>query len=190
MYAILTTRSIFNHVYPPLRISLFRGHCGSEIVVVSLSETTRVEPHRHTHTTIQENIQFRTHFTRTHGTMTSPKDFTPIEAIAPLVEKMRQVSFSKKTHSLEWRKTQLRAILRMMDDEFDVLAQAVKEDFGQSPNFIEIFEYANAKNMARCALDNMEDWMKPERVATPFPVNMTQPVYSEVRTTDGWDLSS
>lgn len=106
--------------------------------------------------------------------------FTPVSDISPLVEKVREVALSRKTHSLDWRKEQIRAVIRLVEDHRAELADALHSDLGQGLQYAEVFEFATIINLANFALDHVDEWAKTKRVPTPFPTNLSQPVYSEL----------
>ena len=108
-------------------------------------------------------------------------DCTPVSDIESLVMKSRKVAASRKTHDLEWRKSQLRAVIHLIEENSQDLSRALRADMGQPEQYFEMFERATIINMAGFALDHLDEWTKTKRVPTPYPTSLISPVHSEVK---------
>lgn len=106
--------------------------------------------------------------------------YTPVAEIGPIIDRIRLVSQSRQTQALGWRKKQLFAIQTLLKENKTTLQHALEADMGQSMHFCELFEYTTILNQIQFALDHLKEWTCHKRVPTPFPTNVTQPVYSEL----------
>lgn len=81
---------------------------------------------------------------------------------SPLVE-LRETFKTGKTRSLEWRKTQLQALLKMVEDHEKNCFQALYDDVGK--NKVEAFkdEIGPAKKAITYALNCLKGWMTPKK---------------------------
>jgi len=81
-----------------------------------------------------------------------------------LVEKTRQVWLSGKTLGVEYRKEQLRNLLKLIDENEKLLLEAVQKDLHK--NFKETFvmESNFIRNDLVLMLDNLDEWVKGEKV--------------------------
>lgn len=96
-----------------------------------------------------------------------------------MVANLKSVFDSGKTKNLAWRREQLEAIKRMVAENHDDLTAAVRADLG-GPKLRGIAECG--AHMAACeALDNLDNWTAPQKVATPMQVSPTMIGKSYVR---------
>jgi len=106
--------------------------------------------------------------------------YTPVADIGPMVERLRGVANSKVTHSIAWRQSQLHALLKLLEEHRTPLQAAVQADMGQGVHYCELFEINACQNQIQFALTRLKEWTCTQRVPTPFPTNLSQPVFSEL----------
>ena len=73
-----------------------------------------------------------------------------------------------KTFDIEWRKTQLHAIIDMLEKETDSLCKALNEDLGKSAEEAWLTEIGFVQHEARYVLKNVAKWARARRVSTPL----------------------
>ncbi|KAI3777308.1 hypothetical protein L1987_47107 [Smallanthus sonchifolius] len=84
------------------------------------------------------------------------------------VEELRLTFKSGKTRSVGWRKTQLRAILRLIHENEDTLFQLLKSELGKHPVESYRNEIGVVKKSADRALNCIEKWMSPKKGRLPL----------------------
>lgn len=89
-----------------------------------------------------------------------------------VVAGLRKVFRSGRTKDIEWRKRQLRGIIKFLEQEKDGIAQALKKDLNKSKQEGFVFENLLCQNDAIDALNNLEEWTAPQKVKKPL-VNMS-----------------
>ncbi|KAK6922647.1 Aldehyde dehydrogenase domain [Dillenia turbinata] len=84
-----------------------------------------------------------------------------------LVE-LRQTFRSRRTRSLEWRKSQLQAILQLLRKKEDKIFNALHQDLGKHP--IEVYrdEIGVVEKSINHALSCLEKWMGPKKTRLPL----------------------
>ncbi|XP_067656195.1 aldehyde dehydrogenase family 3 member B1-like isoform X1 [Haliotis asinina] len=83
---------------------------------------------------------------------------------AEVVRSLRQVFRTGRTKTYEWRYAQLSAMLKMMDDNKDRITAALKKDLNKHKIESLIFEFNLCRNELILTLNNLKEWMKPEKV--------------------------
>ncbi|KAI8020561.1 Aldehyde dehydrogenase family 3 member F1 [Camellia lanceoleosa] len=83
-------------------------------------------------------------------------------------EELRKTFRSGRTRSVEWRKSQLRAILKMLEDHQNHIFNALLQDLSKHP--IEVYrdEIGVVKKSANYSLSNVEKWMAPKKGQIPL----------------------
>ncbi|KAH0621176.1 hypothetical protein JD844_022227, partial [Phrynosoma platyrhinos] len=81
-----------------------------------------------------------------------------------LVNSLRTTWLSGKTRSIEYRKEQLEALGRFLDEKKTDLFHALQEDLRKSAFEAEISEVSFTRNEVNYALNNLDHWMKDEYV--------------------------
>lgn len=86
-----------------------------------------------------------------------------MEETKSLLGELRETFKSGKTRSLEWRTTQLKALLKMVTEQEDKCIQALSDDLGKSK--VEAFkdEIGPAKRATENALSCLKKWMAPKK---------------------------
>lgn len=92
--------------------------------------------------------------------------------------KLRTFFQTEETFDVEWRKKQLRALLKMLEEQTDSLTEALSKDLGKSKQEAWITEIGFVQHEARHALKHIDDWIKPRCVRTPM---FLQPASSQIR---------
>ncbi|TPX67501.1 hypothetical protein SpCBS45565_g03746 [Spizellomyces sp. 'palustris'] len=97
--------------------------------------------------------------------MTIPTlEYTAVDQIEKIVEAVRQGYSTDVTKSLKWRKQQLRQLHKMIDENEDILCQAAYLDKKQAAGEAFLVDLMVLKNEIVDALENLDKWVKPERV--------------------------
>lgn len=87
-----------------------------------------------------------------------------------LCDTLRESFNSEVTQSIEWRKQQLEALLRLVDENKDEMCEALKKDLNKHEHETIVFEIALIKNGIINTLNNLDKWVKPEKVTLPVAV--------------------
>lgn len=95
-----------------------------------------------------------------------PEPGSPIDAIAPLVGRLRQTFDSGRTRPLEWRKGQLEALIRFAREEGDALVEALQADMGKPEFEARAADIAQITQEAKLALKNLKKWTRPQRAGS------------------------
>jgi aldehyde dehydrogenase (NAD+) len=101
----------------------------------------------------------------------APADTTSAdESYAELVNGLRAAFNRGHTRPMAWRRSQLEALLRVLDENESELVRALQEDLGKP----ELEGYATdlgaSKNEIKHTLKHFESWAKPRRVTMPITV--------------------
>jgi aldehyde dehydrogenase (NAD+) len=97
----------------------------------------------------------------------------------PLVQELKATFDTGKTKDLSWRKSQLKAIQSMIDENHEEITATVRTDYG-GPKIRGLGEL-NAHLAAQEALSNLDKWTAPQEVPTPIVVAPTMNARSFVR---------
>ncbi|KAL4582670.1 hypothetical protein LXL04_007228 [Taraxacum kok-saghyz] len=92
------------------------------------------------------------------------------------VEELRQTFKSGKTRGVDWRKAQLRAILRLIEENEDNLFQLLQSELGKHPVESYRDEIGIVKKSVDQALSCIDQWMSPKKGWLPllfFPASRT-----------------
>ncbi|XP_022651671.1 aldehyde dehydrogenase, dimeric NADP-preferring-like isoform X2 [Varroa destructor] len=81
------------------------------------------------------------------------------------LNKLRQTFASGRTKTVKWRKTQLKALLRFLEDNSDLLVKALDSDIGKNRQESLLFDIGLAVNDAKGAIMELHNWVKPEPTA-------------------------
>lgn len=95
----------------------------------------------------------------------TPRGSTPQE-IEQDVQALRRSFKSGATRDLQSRRQQLHQLMRMLDEGFDELKDAVWKDLHKNPMETFASEISVVNIEIQQHIDFLEDWTKPERVAT------------------------
>ena len=100
-----------------------------------------------------------------------------VNKIEPLVDSLRQSFASGRTKSYEWRRSQLEALLRLLEETRGEHLEAIRQDLGRNEFTFEI-EYGGVVKEAQAALASLSGWMRPRRPSLPLAF---QPGSAEIR---------
>ncbi len=93
---------------------------------------------------------------------------TNLNNIADTVSSLRTTYNSGKTRPLAWRKQQLEALVRMMEDNEAAFSAALKADLGKPDVEGFITDIAFVTSEVKAMIKNLTKWNKPQRVPTPL----------------------
>uniref|UniRef100_A0A2P2LRF5 Aldehyde dehydrogenase family 3 member I1ic n=1 Tax=Rhizophora mucronata TaxID=61149 RepID=A0A2P2LRF5_RHIMU len=83
-----------------------------------------------------------------------------------LVTELRQQFNSGKTKSYEWRVSQLKGIVKMVEDKEKEIAEALHMDLDKPELEAFVSEISLTKSSCQLALRQLKNWMKPEKAKT------------------------
>ncbi|CAA7392965.1 unnamed protein product [Spirodela intermedia] len=86
------------------------------------------------------------------------------ESLAELRETFR----SRKTRSAQWRRSQLKALLRFVQEDEEEICRVLEEDLGKPGGESFRDELGVLTKSLNLALDNLERWMAPKSVRVPL----------------------
>jgi aldehyde dehydrogenase (NAD+) len=92
-----------------------------------------------------------------------------------IVASLRKSFNSNITRSLEWRKQQLLAIERLIDENKEDLCEALKHDLNKADHETVVMEFGLIKNAITYSLKNLSTWMQPKKVN---PILQARALYS------------
>src|SRR5690242_21681843 len=93
----------------------------------------------------------------------APEVQTPSAAtpdIPGTVRKLRETFTTGRTRSVEWRKQQLLALEKMMNDNEGAIMEALDKDLGRSPFEAWLADIASTAGEAKDAAKNVKKWMR------------------------------
>ena len=90
--------------------------------------------------------------------------FTGVSEIQPIVERVRRGFQNNLVHTIPQRKEILRRIVALISENESLLCDACHADLRKHPFETKVTETGMAKNEAFTCIDNLDSWMKPEKV--------------------------
>lgn len=102
---------------------------------------------------------------------------TEVDTIPGIVDAARQAFDSGRTRSLDWRLSQLDALLRLVRERKDEILDALNEDVGKPRLEAYAAEVAFMEKDILHTKKHLRGWMKPDKVSTPA---ITQPGWSRI----------
>ncbi|KAI9200275.1 hypothetical protein LWI28_005217 [Acer negundo] len=88
------------------------------------------------------------------------------EAATSLVKELRASFTNGKTRSYDWRVTQLKSMLKMIDEREQEIVTALRDDLSKPELESTVYEIAMLRNSITLALKEIKHWIKPEKVKT------------------------
>ncbi|KAF8405705.1 hypothetical protein HHK36_007782 [Tetracentron sinense] len=88
------------------------------------------------------------------------------DSAASLVKELRRTFTSGKTKSYEWRISQLKNILKMVDENEKQIVEALRKDLSKPELEAFVSEISMTKASCKLAVKELRHWMKPEKVKT------------------------
>jgi len=95
-------------------------------------------------------------------------DFAPLPDFSALFSDLTATFNSGKTRDLSWRRTQLKAVTRMMSERESDLFEALKSDLGKSAMESFTTETSYVSGDAAYSYKNLSRWAHKKRVSTPI----------------------
>ena len=95
-----------------------------------------------------------------------------------ILQGLREYFRTDVTWDVSWREGQLRALMRMLEEQRGTLTDALHADLGKSAEEAWLTEIGFVEHEARHVLKHLRGWCKPQRVSTPM---FLQPASSFVR---------
>jgi aldehyde dehydrogenase (NAD+) len=83
------------------------------------------------------------------------------QSISDTYSDLQKAVKSRKTHSLEWREAQLRAMGAMLDEHYDDFIDALNLDLGRSEFASQMSELAQLKASVKDTISMLKDYTKP-----------------------------
>ncbi|GAA0163422.1 dehydrogenase [Lithospermum erythrorhizon] len=84
------------------------------------------------------------------------------------IAELRQTSLSGRTRGIAWRKSQLRAILNLLNENENRIFEALHEDLGKHPAEAFRDEVGVLIKSVNHALSNIEKWAAPKKASIPL----------------------
>lgn len=97
-----------------------------------------------------------------------------------LVSELRTSFKSGHSKSLSWRKTQLQQCMKMLQENHDEITASILADH-RGAKLRALFEIMSLYQCAEEYLHNLDQWTKPEAVATPMQISPTRLGTSHIR---------
>ncbi|KAK0488734.1 aldehyde dehydrogenase [Armillaria novae-zelandiae] len=94
--------------------------------------------------------------------------YTPIVEIPEIHSKLRATFRTRRTISIPWRQQQLLQVARMVQDNKDLIAQALFNDVGKPAMEAHSYEISLVLERAMIAATNLPEWTKPEHKTDLF----------------------
>ncbi|KAK7311542.1 hypothetical protein RJT34_09754 [Clitoria ternatea] len=88
------------------------------------------------------------------------------EAASFLMKELRGNVGSGTTRSYEWRVSQMKALLKLMDENEDHIVDALRSDLDKPPLETVVYEVGMLRNSCEVVLKELKHWMMPEKVKT------------------------
>jgi aldehyde dehydrogenase (NAD+) len=85
-----------------------------------------------------------------------------LSQIPSIVSRLRD-NFSQAKPSVEWRKNQLRQLIKMIQENRKEICDALSKDLGNLPEFANFNETGPTIQEAEFALNHIDEWVKPEQ---------------------------
>lgn len=93
-----------------------------------------------------------------------------LDHIDGLAERLRATFKTGRTHDHAWRREQLQAILRLLQENTTRFEEALAADLGKPATETFLADIGFPVGEAKLALKNFEKWAQPQKVATPVTV--------------------
>lgn len=92
------------------------------------------------------------------------------EDAAAMVAELRRTFATGKTRSYEWRVTQLKGILKLLEERETDIVDALHSDLNKPTLESVVYEISMLKSSCKVVLKELKQWMKPEKVKTSIVV--------------------
>lgn len=95
---------------------------------------------------------------------------TPAAAVDACVTGTKAAFATGRTRSLDWRRHQLRGILRLLEEQAPVIHAAMAADLGKNDVDAHLTEVLSVKSEVKQALKHLERWTRDRSTSVPFLV--------------------
>jgi len=102
--------------------------------------------------------------------VSEPHPHTDPSTIPAVVERLRAAFEGGHTRPLEWRRSQLQALERMLAERGDALVEALRADLGKPTLEAWATDVGAVRQEAALARKRLARWTRPEKVPTPLQV--------------------
>ncbi|OHT06999.1 fatty aldehyde dehydrogenase variant form [Tritrichomonas foetus] len=92
---------------------------------------------------------------------------TPVERIPTIVNELRDYFNSGATKSLKWRQSQLKGLIKLLNENSQAWVDAMNSDMG-SHHFEAALLIANVVSDIEHTLKNLEKWLQPKKFSNPW----------------------
>lgn len=104
-----------------------------------------------------------------------PLRFTPIDEIRTIYQELRKNASNGITETLEWRIHQLKQLGYLLQENEDLLIEALVVDLNKPKTETVIGELGGTINEVIYALKHLKSWLKPQAVKTDFVWRIARP---------------
>uniref|UniRef100_A0A0D6R2D4 Aldehyde dehydrogenase n=1 Tax=Araucaria cunninghamii TaxID=56994 RepID=A0A0D6R2D4_ARACU len=87
-------------------------------------------------------------------------------SVGAAVRELRNAYAAGQTRSYEWRISQLKAIVKLIDENEKDIMEALHQDIGKPSFEAFVTEISLTKGACKLAISDLKKWMKPEKVST------------------------
>lgn len=87
---------------------------------------------------------------------------------ATTIQQLNQIHASGRTRSVQWRRSQLAALQRMLEEHADTLETALHQDLGKNGFEAWVSEIGQVLEEIQWLRKHVDAWAKPQRVRTPI----------------------
>ena len=97
----------------------------------------------------------------------TPPPATPVEEIPKIVDDLRAYFNTGVTKPLSWRITQLKGLIKLLDENGQAWVDAMNEDMG-SHHFEGAILVANIRSEIEHTIKNLDTWLRPKKLPNPW----------------------
>jgi hypothetical protein len=98
--------------------------------------------------------------------MATQQEEETVLRVPQIVEELNQTMRSGITRTKEWRMQQLRAVLKLLQDNEERITKALAKDLGKSAHEGYLTEIVQATSSCKLAMKELNKWMAPQKVPT------------------------
>jgi len=98
--------------------------------------------------------------------MATQQEEETVVRVPQIVEELNQTMRSGITRTKEWRMQQLRAVLKLLEDNEERITKALAKELGKSAHEGYLTEIVQATSSCKLAMKELNKWMAPQKVPT------------------------
>jgi aldehyde dehydrogenase (NAD+) len=98
--------------------------------------------------------------------MATQQEEETVVRVPQIVEELNRTMRSGITRTKEWRMQQLRAVLKLLEDNEERITKALAKDLGKSAHEGYLTEIVQATSSCKLAMKELNKWMAPQKVRT------------------------